>query len=177
MNFFRHTKTKYKTDNRPGFTLIEVITVLLVVSLGMVGVLSLITQNIQSQSLNKDTLIAYQLAQEGIEMIRGVRDTNWRNGRSWRTNLASGDYYMDYLDFTPHPAVVRADGNLNQDSLGFYYNASSNPSLPLPANYFSRIISLTDASDGGLVVRANIYWTDHGRDYVYSLETLLYDWY
>jgi len=36
----------------PGFSLVEVMTVLLVISLGLVGVLSLIAQNIKSQNIN-----------------------------------------------------------------------------------------------------------------------------
>jgi prepilin-type N-terminal cleavage/methylation domain-containing protein len=158
---------------KKAFTLIEVITVLLVVSLGMVGVLSLIVQNIQSQILNKDTLIAYQLAQEGMELVRQVRDTNWRNSLDWRTNLAAGTYRMDYLDSIPNTALGRTDGDLSQDENGMYY---SNPGGLLGNKGFSRLIYLEERADEGLLVTINIYWSDHGRDYVYSLESLLYDW-
>ena len=166
-------KNKNIRQAKKGFTLIEVITVLLVVSLGMVGVLSLIVQNIQSQSLNKNTLIAYQLAQEGIELVRQVRDTNWRNNIDWRTNLETGTYYMDYLDVAPHLAQIRAEGNLSQDEGGMYY---STPNVVFSGNGFSRIIAITDRVDEGILVTSNIYWSDHGRDYFYSLEALLYDW-
>lgn len=158
---------------KTAFTLIEVITVLLVVSLGMVGVLSLIVQNIQSQSLNKDTLIAYQLAQEGVELIRQVRDTNWHNSLDWRTNLAAGTYRMDYLDSVPSTAIGRTDGDLSQDENGMYY---SNPGGLLGSKGFSRLIYLEDRADEGVLVTVNIYWSDHGRDFLYSLESLLYDW-
>ena len=162
---------KNKTDKK-GFTLIEVITILLVVSLGMIGVLSLIVQNIQSQSLNKNTLIAYQLAQEGVELIRQVRDTNWREGNDWDDNLHDGKYYMDYTDTIPTHAYSQASGNLAQDSGGMY---QSNPSGTVSGTTFSRIISL-DKKEHGILVISSIYWTDHGRNYVYSLEAMLYDW-
>jgi len=156
-----------------GFTLIEVITVLFVISLGMVGVLSLIVQNIKSQSLNKNTLIAYQLAQEGVELIRQVRDSNWINARGWRTGLIHSHnlYYMDYLDTLPHDAHNRYDGNLVQDNNGFYHN---DPSMSSTGN-FSRLIKIDNRGNGILIV-SNIYWTDHGREYVYSLEAMIYDW-
>jgi len=162
-----------KIREKKGFTLIEVITVLFVISLGMVGVLSLIMQNIKSQSLNKNTLIAYQLAQEGVELIRQVRDSNWINARYWRTNLSHihSLYYMDYLDSVPNDAHNRYDGNLVQDSNGFYHNDPSMSSTGI----FSRLIRI-DNSGNGILVTSNIYWTDHGRDYVYSLEAKLYDW-
>lgn len=158
--------------NKKGFTLIEVIIVLFVVSLGMIGVLSLIVQNIQSQSLNKNTLIAYQLAQEGVELIRQVRDTNWREGRAWDTNLAFGDYYMDYTDMIPTDAPTKSYGNLRQNADGMYLN---NPLSTFPGTDFYRIISIRDQAPGILVV-STIYWSDHGRNYSYSLEAVLYNW-
>ncbi len=160
--------------NKKGFTLIEVITILFVISLGMIGVLSLIVQNIQSQSLNKDTLIAYQLAQEGVELIRQVRDTNWREGRAWNTNLAVGNYYMDYTDLTPNPAPTKNYGNLRQDNEGMYLN---NPLFVIsPGTNFYRVITIQDRGTGILVV-SNVYWSDHGRNYVYVLEAALYNWF
>ncbi|MEI6529747.1 MAG: prepilin-type N-terminal cleavage/methylation domain-containing protein [Candidatus Falkowbacteria bacterium] len=161
-----------KIKNRSAFSLIEVITVLFVISLGMIGVLSLIVQNIQSQSLNKDTLIAYQLAQEGVELIRQVRDTNWHEGRAWNANLGYGDYYMDYTDSAPINAPTKSYGNLRQDANGMYLD---NPLSTFTGIDFYRIISIKDQSPGMLVI-STIYWSDHGRNYNYSLEAVLYDW-
>jgi prepilin-type N-terminal cleavage/methylation domain-containing protein len=159
-------------NEKAGFTLVEIITVLLIISLGMVGVLSLIVQNIQSQSLNKNTLIAFQLAQEGVEMIRDVRDTNWRNARPWRTSLFSGNYYMDYTDIVPQIAPTSAYGNLKQDANGMY---KDNPYPLTPGTSYSRIITLADNAPG-MRVTVNVYWIDHGKNYSYSLDALLYDW-
>lgn len=162
-----------RKKNKKGFTLIEVITILFVISLGMIGVLSLIVQNVQSQSLNKDTLIAYQLAQEGVELIRQVRDTNWREGRDWNANLAVGDYYMDYTDLTPNPAPTKSYGNLRQDADGMYLN---NPLFVFSSGTnFYRIISI-QTRDTGMLVVCNVYWSDHGRNYIYTLEAALYNW-
>jgi len=168
-------KQKIAGQEKKAFTLIEIITVLLVISIGMVGVLSLIVQNIQSQVINKDTLVAYQLAQEGVEMIRDVRDTNWRNSLPWRTQLLDGSYYMDFSNTAPQlaPASDKMYGNLKQDASGFYYN---NP-YPLPTgSLFSRIITLSTQGDTGMLVKSNVYWTEHGKNYVYTIEAQLYDW-
>jgi len=163
-----------KIQDKRGFTLIEVITVLLVVSLGMIGVLSLIVQNIQSQSLNKNTLIAYQLAQEGTELIRQVRDSNWRAQpvRPWRTSLATGAYYMDYTDTVPHEAPSNAFGRLRKDENGMYI---SDPNGTVTVGTFTRTITIEDQAPG-ILITTRIFWLDHGRNYVYSLEALLYDW-
>ena len=170
---FRKFKEKKIRDKR-GFTLIEVITVLLIISLGMVGVLSLISQNIRSQSLNKNTLIAYQLAQEGVELIRQVRDTNWREGVDWQTDLNAGTYYMDYQDRTPHLALSASYGNLGSDSDGMYY---STPGSAAAGSGFSRLIRITeDATDPKILITVSIYWSDRGRNFSYDLEAELYDW-
>ena len=168
-------KQKITEREKKAFTLIEIITVLLVISIGMVGVLSLIVQNIQSQVINKDTLIAYQLAQEGVELIREVRDTNWRNSLNWRTQLADGNYYMDFSNPAPisAPALDKIYGNLKQDATGFYYN---NPYPLATGSLFSRIITISTQGDTGMLVKSNVYWTEHGKNYVYSIEAQLYDW-
>lgn len=157
-----------------GFTLVEIIVVLFVISLGLVGVLTLIVQNIQSQSYNKNNLIAYQLAQEGIELIRKVRDSNWKASQPFNTNLADGEYYMDYRDATPHdalpdPALII----LKQDADGFYLHNFNGPE---PDSGFSRRLTLQNIDNYSFRVTAQISWGGHGRNYTYYLETILYDW-
>jgi len=156
-----------------GFTMIEIIVVLFVVSIGIVGVMSLIVQNIKSQSYDKNTLIASQLAQEGIELIRGVRDSNWKANRSFATNLTGGDYYMDYLDTVPQVySGTLADLVLKQNSLGFYLNNLGNSAS---STIFSRLITLKTLNIHSLQVDSTVSWNEHGS-HSYNLQTLLYDW-
>jgi len=162
-----------RRPTKSGFTLIEVITVLFVTSLGLVGVLTLIVQNIQSQSINKNNLIAYQLAQEGIELIRKTRDSNWRQGQNWDKNLDHKSYYMDYRDDKPHELHNQSEGILKQDASGFYYHdaASSDPN-----SSFTRVITLDDQGNHAFYVRSVITWGERGRSYSYVLETMIYGW-
>jgi len=161
---------------KSAFTLIEVITVLFVISLGMVGTLSLISQNIRSQSINEKTMIAYQLAQEGVELIRNIRDTNVNNGFNWLGVLGTnGDYFMDYTDGRPlrwssEPTELQIDEN------GMYrYNVVGGVD-----SGFSRIINIATAPEDEhmdyITVTSNVSWQDHGKDYNYSLEAQLYNW-
>lgn len=161
-----------KLTNTKGFTLIEVITVLFVVSLGLVGVLTLIVQNIQSQRFNHQNIIAYQLAQEGIELVREVRDSNWLTGANWDENLAAGTYYMDYSDSVP----VTTNGGpqvlyLNADNL--YTHASS---TAVATSSFNRLITLVDHSTSSKQVISKVTWSDKNKSFSYVLDTLLYDW-
>jgi len=160
---------------RAGFTLIEVIAVLLIISIGLLGILSLIIQNIQSQSINKSTLIAYQLAQEGAELIRKTRDTQWNLGADWDAYFpevsTANNYYMSYLDAHPSLASSPDLTKLYQDNEGFY---SHDPSGDFSG--FSRTIKLTRLSEGSLYGKITIAWQEYNRDMSYILETMLYDW-
>ncbi len=157
--------------NRKGFSLIEVITILFVISLGLVGVLTLIVQNIQGQQFNKQNIIAHQLAQEGIELIRKVRDSNWLTGANWNENLAAGDYYMDYNDSIP--TATSSAEVLYLDANNFYTHDSGDA---VSTSIFSRQISLAVNSTSSIQVISQVDWGDKNKTFTYTLETLLYDW-
>lgn len=174
---------KIKTKLKAGFSLIEVMTALFIISLGLVGVLSLIVQSIQSQNLNKGLLIAYQLSQEGIELVRHTRDSNWAAGQAWNTNLAPltpGSYYIiDYhAPFLPRVIDFPGQEYLKQDSLGFYYNPTSPNDSNKNSGFSRRIEIVTNPAnpDHSIYVRAFITWSNNGKIFNYDLETTLYDW-
>jgi type II secretory pathway pseudopilin PulG len=172
---------KFKTS--PAFSIIEIVTVLFIVSVALLGIMSLIVQNIQSQSYNKQTLMAYQLAQEGIELIRKVRDSNWANNHNpghqsiytFNNNLAPGTYYMDYRDSVPHVAGSNT-GPLSLDSNNFYVHGGTGTSTG-----FSRLITIQSWPATGqpyfIQVYSDVVWYEHGHHYDYRLVTSLYDWY
>ncbi|MFA5154966.1 MAG: hypothetical protein WC453_00880 [Patescibacteria group bacterium] len=160
---------------KKGFSLVEIITILFIVSLALVGILSLLIQNIQSQSYNKNNLIAYQLAQEGVELIRKVRDSNWRGAKQPLNQVfQNGQFYMDYQDASPQPYSGYApELSLKQDSNGFYFHDTASAA---PDSGFRRLIVLQNVSATSIRVISRVTWTDHQRNYAYDLETMLYDW-
>lgn len=173
---FKNIFLKIKRNKvKPGFTIVEIITVLMVISIGITGIMSLIVQNVKSQSINKNTLIAYQLAQEGIELIRQVRDTNWRNNDSWRKDLDAGIYHLDYLSVVPSPANSRSSGRLIKDNNGMYI---SQPGTILTEGELSRIITISypNGPDEKMLVNSSVFWIDRGNTLSYVLEAELYDW-
>ncbi len=156
-----------------GFTLVEVVVILFIMSMGLIGILGLIVQNIQSQSYNKSNLIAYQLAQEGIELIRKVRDSNWRESLPYDDKLAAGQYYMDYEDTAPQVFNPSMPGQivLRKNAANFYTHEATATATP-----FSRLITIQTIDDHSFRVNSSIIWAEYGRNYVYDLETILYNW-
>ena len=67
--------------NKKGFTLLEVITAIFILTVGVGGALSLMNQTLSTASIIEQRLIASYLAQEGIEIVRNIRDTNWLQSR------------------------------------------------------------------------------------------------
>jgi len=160
--------------NQAGFSLIEVLAVLFIVSVALLGLVSLIIQNIQAQSVNKNNLIAYNLAQEGIELIRQTRDSNWRAGDAYDKDLAAGKYYIDYLDDKP----TTIGNGLIYLYNGYYINYSGTETGATPT-IFTREIYLDKPADydgAPLQVRALVTWIDRSHPYRYELRTLLFDW-
>jgi len=80
--------------------MIEMIVVIFIISVGLVSILSLSTTNLRNQRQGANRLVASQLAREGVELSRNIRDTNWLKGNAWDAGLNG----------TTHCAVV--DNNL-----------------------------------------------------------------
>jgi len=165
--------TSINRKNLAAFSLIEIMIVLFIISLGMTGILSLIGQNIQSQSYNKNNLIAYQLAQEGVELIRRVRDSNWLRGYDHNQDLTSGSYFMDFNDDLPTPLDDdQAAVELFQNTEGFYQHDSGLTT----SNGFSRLIKIEKSDTDQINVIVEVKWRERSHDRSYILETDLYNW-
>lgn len=74
---FTRSKKKNGQHSKRGETILEVLVSLLVITIGAATATSLIVASIRANLFNKDSLIALNLAQEGIEYMRNIRDTNW----------------------------------------------------------------------------------------------------
>ncbi len=59
------------------FTLLESIVAIYVFMMGIVGAMTLANQSLSAAAIFKDELIAANLAQEGIELLRNMRDTDF----------------------------------------------------------------------------------------------------
>jgi len=82
-----------------GFTLIELLITITVISVGILGAYTAIQQAISTIDYARSRLTAAFLAQEGLEIIKNIRDTNLLEpGVVWSEGLSSGEYEIDYQD-------------------------------------------------------------------------------
>lgn len=168
-----------------GFTLIEVILAIFVLTVAVASSFILISQTLTSASLAQSNLIAAYLAQEGIEIVKSIRDTNWLKiymgeNVSWdkgiSDTLAVGgrqDYIADYntLADSARPPVLSSfeDKKLNLISGGFYGYSSGSPSS------FKRKISISKIARNEISVLIDITWQERGRTHSFKVADKFYE--
>lgn len=160
----------------------EVVIAIMIITMGMVGVLSLVIQNVKAQYINKNVLMATGLAQEGLELVRNIRDLNWLTiGNAWKDNIVGdGTYTIDYggaINYRSLDSIKMAINSIDEagaslyvDSNGFYTHT-----VTATATNFYRLITVIDNGDY-LDVKCAIRWKDGTQDHNYTAETYLYDW-
>ncbi|MDP9212247.1 MAG: prepilin-type N-terminal cleavage/methylation domain-containing protein [bacterium] len=66
-----------KRRNQQGFTLVEVIVMMSIVVIGVLATLSVANLAVRSSEANEQRVAAVNLAREGVELVRAIRDSNW----------------------------------------------------------------------------------------------------
>ena len=87
--------------NNKSFTLIELVLAVFLITTGTLGVFSLIQKTISFTAITSSQLQAAYLSQEGIEIVRNIRDTNWLQERTWDEGVSSSEGIVIFLDGTP----------------------------------------------------------------------------
>ena len=84
-NFLTHLQSRAQSRlrTRDGFTLLELIISFSVMSIVVFGATSLYVTSIRSNAAQVEKFIAYNLAQEGLEGVRNIRDTYFRQSLPW----------------------------------------------------------------------------------------------
>ncbi|MDD3151075.1 MAG: hypothetical protein PHV68_09640 [Candidatus Gastranaerophilales bacterium] len=165
-----------KIFNNSGISILEVIVAMMIITMGMVGVLSLVIQNVEAQYINKNVLMASGLAQEGLELVRNVRDLNWLTpGNTWNQDMiGDGTYVIDYGGLSSLNTVINsideAGARLYVDSSGLYTHTIT----ATPTNFY-RLITVIDQGDY-LDVKCAIRWKDGTQNHDYTAKTYLYNW-
>lgn len=103
-----------KIGNTKGFTLVETLIGLMILTMAIVAATSLLIGLIQSNRQIVKTLQAHYLAQEGLEAVRNIRDTNWMHNLDWKAGR------MDFLGgFEISSGGGPVEYSVGLDGLGF----------------------------------------------------------
>lgn len=154
----------------PAFSLIELLVSMAIIGIGLLGISSLAAQNIRVQYFNRNSLISAQLAQEGLELARNLRDNDWKSASpSSLDDLYNDLFTIDYLGHIDTYSVLHSVPSLNIDSDGFY---SYNPGTPTP---FKRYIT-SQCQDNYCLLSCVVTWQAEGQSGSYEVNSYLYAW-
>ena len=152
------------------FTLIEIVVAMFLLTVGTVGAFSLIQKTIAFTSIYSSQLQAAYLVQEGMEIIRNIRDTNYLEGSAWDDGIGlDDDYRLDYQSLS-FPDVVC--GNYLK------YNGSSYVCSSDSTGKFQRKITITKPEPelDKIIVSVEVSWRERGRTHQVTAMTELYNW-
>lgn len=170
-----------------GFTLLEVIAAIFVLVVGLGASFSLIHQTLSAASIVKSRLVAAYLAQEGIEIVKNTRDSNWLEQRvtaiAWNEDLTEcqppakcceSDYKTDTSVSYPITSLLSCDYDslryLNIDNNGFYSYAAGTPTK------FKRNISIDTQTDK-VRISVEVVWEERGRIHTFKALEDITNWY
>lgn len=158
---------------KKGFTLIEVVIAIFIATVGIMGAFSIIQQVVAYTSASYNRLTAAYLAQEGIEVVRNIRDGNWLKGGNWQIGLTGCEVKGCEANYNDTSLASYGDRYLKIDG-GFYNYDSGNDTK------YKRKIFINPATgpDGSSILKVVIVveWQKKGKTDRFSVQENLYNW-
>ncbi|MBI2674226.1 MAG: prepilin-type N-terminal cleavage/methylation domain-containing protein [Candidatus Yanofskybacteria bacterium] len=153
-----------------GFTLIETMVALVLITVAMGPVFILATSSINVTSRIEHNLVASNLAQEGVEVIRNIRDTNWVTGATFGNNLPTGTWRVQWDTVGGGLMAIGSDPVLKNNN-GLYSYSTGTDTI------FRRTITIFKPSSKEIVVISSVTWVERGNiNRTVSAESHLFDW-
>ncbi len=189
--FTKKNKTRHKTQKISGFTLVETLVAISILSLAILGTFTAIQSALQQSGFAKDQITAFYLAQEAVEYVRNIRDTNalknlavpdsatWLQGFADTGDPCSSGQACE-ID-SAHTSVATCSGGgasgcdlLTQDSttgvFGYGYNTPTR---------FKRVVRFTPTAGSPVhegVVSVTMSWTSGTFAKSFTVTESLFDW-
>jgi prepilin-type N-terminal cleavage/methylation domain-containing protein len=177
-----------------GFTLVETMVAIALLAVALVGPYVAVQNAVQGSYVARDQLVASQLAQEGVEYIRSIRDNNYHNGRNWLFGFADaqrdacygGNPSNNYCIVDP----TQGDFNTTASAMQEVTTGTTTvPALKVSANglynhqtsggpdtRFKRLVQVQTISATEVRIIVHVVWTTSGKTYVFTVTDGLNNW-
>ena len=188
-----------------GFTLIETLVAVLILSTAIAGPLTIASKGLNAALVAKNQITGYYLAQDGLEFVRFVRDSNKLKEADWLTGAGGTAAGIDltpcvgvigcYVDSTLNNPVNPTACNIGSPTTctmstpttavkNFYYDGANERftynSSGTKRTIFSRKISITDPVGSPVdekIVTVTVYWIDVGSIvHTVTLQENMFNW-
>lgn len=156
---------KCQMSTKQGFSLIEVLVTLMILSVGIVAISALMAGNIRTSVNAKNQIIASGLAQEGVELVKNLKDARDNAGTSptFSADIPIGndyriDYDSDYATFKSSNIVSVAQKKLNSSSEGYFLHSGIVGTGGVTGTKFLRKVKISTTADGDKKVESVVSW-------------------
>lgn len=154
-----------------GFTLIEVIVAIAIISLVSVGAMFAISLSLNSAVRINNNLIAANLAQEGLEVVRGIRDRDWHLGNGFGVSLSNGEYRVDW---SSQSLISFSDIFLKKGANGLYGYGSGQDTI------FKRKVIIENSAQNPSTIekiaKVEVSWQEKSGPKTIQAELRLFNW-
>ncbi len=150
-------KNKFKRPNLSrGYTLVEVILVIAITGITFTTLYSLYASTVRRNVDNRYEIIASNLAQEGVEIIRAIRDENVLLSRDINDSL-SGNCAPYFREGTPNPECDNNRKNEVELTGGIYRNCLLGGCVAPEKVVFERVCNIGGDNER-MVVTCAVEW-------------------
>lgn len=171
-----------KSKNKKAFSLIEALVAISILMIGILSAFILVIRTLANIPHVQSRLIATNLAQEGVELVRQIRDTNFVNSSTFRNGLISGEYQIDSSERILYPFDQTDFLKFDNDKQIYSYNSGEKNPF-----FFQRKILISDIEEKTNVFRVNVVvtWCVKRNEsqclknptYILNVEDHLYNYY
>lgn len=168
-----------------GFTLLEMLFAVIIFSFALISLMGIASKGVIATTTARDQLTAQYLAEEGLEVVRNLRDSNFLGFSSdtpWLTNIdqcsETSPCYVEYSTVSGQPTLALCSGECGPLSEvdGVFRPSGSGVSGTITP--FSREIYVVD--DGlppnQRKVVATVRWNQKTLKRSFSVSTYISDW-
>lgn len=195
--FIKQRYEEFNFKKSGGFTLIETLVAISVFTMSVLTLIVILSQGITNINYAKQKMIAEYLAQEGVEYLKNVRDTNvisatttsigWSDFKTQTANCfnLNGCFFDDGILFEGNSTdtvknigfsvCVSGDCPTFKYDLGNYSNAKYNYTYGLDTS-FKRKIILEQINTDEVRVISTVFWNQGSSSRSVSFSTVLYNW-
>lgn len=164
-------------NNQKGQILVETMVALGMVTISLMGLLSLLTNSISVNKIISNEYVASYLAGEGIEIIKNILDRNVSEGRGFNEGLdlcqSESGCRVQYNspDYSIESAAQTKRLKFDDSAKIYQYDSGNDTS-------FSRTIKISENLGGNeIIVKSNVTWKSRGGiDYNIDLEDHFFNW-
>ena len=150
--------TRFALHDTRGFTLIETLVAIMILTVSIAGPLTIATKGLSSAIFARDQITAFYLAQEAVEFVRNTRDQNSLHVPPvppWLTGL--GDCFADACKIDVKNTTISSCGGscpplLHDETTDFYNYEIGEPSP------FTRTVSLVTVDADEVAVNVTLSW-------------------